>query len=81
MVRDVIEGIVERGTPSAANQAFACIRAFFSWAVEQDYCLSTPCATLKMPAKEVARQRVLSDPEIAAIGLLAIVILEPLVPL
>lgn len=65
LVRDALNEIKRR--PSAANQAFACLRAFFSWAVKQDRCLSSPCSTLEMPAKEKSRSRFLKSPEIQSV--------------
>jgi len=65
--RDVVlllEDIVERGTPIAANRAFACIRRMFNFAVERDLVTSTPCTAIKAPAKENQRDRCLSQTEI-----------------
>lgn len=67
MVRDAIEVVVRTGKHSAANQAFANIRKFFSWCVEQDLCAVSPCNGLKMPAQAVVRERVLTHDEIRAI--------------
>lgn len=67
MVREVLEGLVEAGTPSAANQAFATVRSFFRWAVETDRCSSSPCTHLRMPARERPRSRVLRDHEIRSV--------------
>jgi integrase len=67
--RDVIElldGIVEE-SPIAANRTLAAVRKLFNWAIERDILSASPIAGVKPPAKENARDRVLSDQELAAI--------------
>jgi integrase len=66
-VLDVLRGIMERGTPSAARHAFATIRKFFNWCVEQELIETSPCLTIKPPAKANSRDRVLIDAELAVI--------------
>jgi integrase len=68
--RDVVlllEGIVERGAPIAANRAFACIRRMFNFAVERDLINTTPCLSIKAPAKENQRDRCLTQEEIKSL--------------
>jgi integrase len=68
--RDVVlllENIVKRGAPIAANRAFACIRRMFNFAVERDIIAATPCTTIKAPSKENQRDRCLSVVEIKAV--------------
>ncbi len=65
--RDVIlllEDIVKRGAPIAANRTFACVRRVFNFAVERDIIPATPCTTIKAPSKENQRDRCLSVQEI-----------------
>jgi len=67
--RDVVlllEDIVKRGAPIAANRTFACIRRMFNFAVERDIITATPCVTIKAPSKENQRDRCLSANEIKA---------------
>lgn len=66
-VLDVLRGIMERGMPSAARHAFATIRKFFNWCVEQEMIETSPCLTIKPPAKANSRDRVLNDAELAVI--------------
>ena len=66
-VIEVIEQIVDRGSPSAARHAFAAIRGFFNWAMKSGYIDSTPCGTLAAPGKHRSRDRVLTDAELARI--------------
>ena len=70
-VNSVLDAIVKRGAPSAANHAFAAIRKFFNWCVERGYLDYSPCTGMKAPSKVVSRDRVLSDDEIAAVWLAA----------
>ena len=65
--RDVIlllDGIVERGAPIAANRTLGIIRRMFNFAVARDLLDATPVAMVKAPAKENQRDRVLSADEI-----------------
>lgn len=55
--------------PSAANHAYAAIRAFFNWCVEYDYVSDTPCKSMKRPAPVKSRDRVLTDQEVHAVWL------------
>lgn len=65
--RDVIElldGIVDAGTPTTANRVLAQVRKFMNWLVERDVLERSPVAGVKPPAKEESRDRVLSDDEL-----------------
>lgn len=66
-VHKVIDGIVARGTNRAANRAFAHVRKLFNWCVERGTLDQSPCFGLRMPTKEVGRDRVLSDDELGRI--------------
>jgi integrase len=64
-VRRMLDRIVERGTPIAANRVHSVTRALFNWLVGQEIIAASPCAGLKAPAgKEGSRDRVLSDHEL-----------------
>jgi integrase len=68
--RDVIallDAIVDRGSPIAANRTLAVVRRMFGWAVSRDIVGASPCVAVKAPAKERRRDRVLSADEIAAL--------------
>jgi integrase len=68
--RDVIallDAIVERGSPIAANRTLAVIRRMFGWALSRDIVPSSPCVAVRAPAKENRRDRVLSADEIASL--------------
>ena len=65
-IRELVENVaVDR--PVMANRALAHLSRFFNWLCEQDIVAASPCAGVKPPAKENARDRVLSDDEIKAL--------------
>jgi integrase len=66
-VSSVIFGIHDAGSPIASNRALAYVKKFFAWAVERDLIDASPAALVRRPAKERARDRVLSDAEIGAV--------------
>lgn len=65
--RDVIDLLekVAKDTPIQANRTGAALSKFFNWCVGRDIIAASPCAGVPRPAKEVARDRVLTDGEIA----------------
>jgi integrase len=63
----ILEQIVERGSPSAANHAFRVVRKFFNWCLEQGLIDASPVLGLKASARTVDRDRVLSDAELRSI--------------
>ena len=67
--RDVIslldEIVVE--TPITANRTLSAVRKMFAWAMERDIVATSPCAGVKPPAPEKARDRVLSDAELSEV--------------
>ena len=66
--RDVInllDSIVDRGSPVMANRVLAALRKFFSWAVSRDLARRNPCDGIKPPSKEQPRDRILRDEEIS----------------
>jgi len=63
----VLDAIMERGAPIAANNALAAIRKFFNWCFERGLITSNPCNGIKKPAKSETRDRVLTDEELRSI--------------
>lgn len=53
--------------PVVANRAFAVMRRIFEWALSRDMVQSMPFSGIHKPAREAARDRVLSDDEIRCI--------------
>jgi integrase len=63
-VIDLVDGIIARGAEVQANRTLARLRALFNWATEKDRVSVSPVAHMKLPTKEIARDRVLSDDEL-----------------
>lgn len=64
--RDVIE-ILEQialDRPIMANRTLGVISKFFNWLCERDRIVASPCAGVRRPSEEHARDRILSDDEI-----------------
>jgi integrase len=70
-VIDVVTAIEQRGAPVAANKALKVIKTFFRWCVGRAVLDRSPADGVPLPAKEAARDRVLSDDELAWIILAA----------
>ena len=72
--RDVVElisAIEQRGAPVAANKTLKSIKTFLRWCVGRAILDQSPAEGVPLPAKEVARDRVLSDDELARVILTA----------
>ena len=65
-VHELLDGIVDRGSPIAANRTLAALRRMCSWAVERGIADASPCEKVRAPATETSRDRVLTDDEIRA---------------
>ena len=66
--RDVVElvSIIEqRGAPAAANKTLKSIKTFLRWCVGRAVLDQSPAEGVPLPSKEVARDRVLDDNELA----------------
>jgi integrase len=66
-VIDVVSAIEQRGAPVAANKALKAIKTFFRWCVGRAVLDRSPADGVPLPAKEVARDRVLDDDELVRI--------------
>lgn len=62
-VRELVENVAE-DRPIMANRALAHLSKFFNWLCEQDAIAASPCAGVKRPASEQARERTLSEREL-----------------
>jgi integrase len=72
--RDVVEvvtAIEQRGAPVAANKALKAIKTFLRWCVGRAVLDQSPAEGVPLPSKEVARDRVLDDSELAQVILAA----------
>jgi integrase len=68
--RDVVElisAIEQRGAPIAANKTLKSIKTFLRWCVGRAVLDQSPAEGVPLPAKEVARDRVLTDRELAQV--------------
>jgi integrase len=68
--RDVVElisAIEQRGAPVAANKALKSIKTFLRWCVGRAVLDQSPAENVPLPSKEIARDRVLDDDELAQI--------------
>ena len=70
-VVEVISSIEHRGAPSTANKALKVIKTFLRWCVGRAILDQSPAEGVPLPAKVVARDRVLTDHELARIILAA----------
>jgi integrase len=70
-VVEVISAIEQRGAPIAANKALKSIKTFLRWCVGRAVLDQSPAEGVPLPTKEVARDRVLDDQELAQIILAA----------
>ena len=62
-VLDLLDAIVDRGSPITANRTFATLRQLFNWAIDRDLIKTSPMPK-NAPAPEQPRERVLSDEEV-----------------
>ena len=68
--RDVVElvaAVEQRGAPVAANKTLKSIKTFFRWCVGRALLDQSPAENVPLPSKEIARDRVLNDDELARI--------------
>ncbi len=68
-VIEVLDGVMDRGSPYAANRLLAVVRKLFNWAIERGVIETTPVANISAPGKETKRDRALSDEEIQTLWL------------
>ena len=68
--RDIVElasEIAQRGTPMAANTLLKVIKTFLNWCVGRAVIDASPAEGVPLPGKEVARDRVLTNNELACV--------------
>ena len=64
---ELIEAIVDRGSPIMANRVLAHTKRLFRWAAGRDLIEVDPAAHIEKPTPEQSRDRVLGDDELTAI--------------
>lgn len=63
-VIEVLDAVVDRGSPVTANRLRAHLNTLFNWAKGRDIIQTNPLDGIKPPAPEKARDRVLTEDEI-----------------
>jgi len=63
-VIDMVDRIVDGGSPVAANRALTVAKTFFNWCVARDILTASPAQGVKPPTVEKSRDRVLDDTEL-----------------
>jgi len=66
-IHELLDGVVDRGSPVMANRVLAALRKLCSWAVDRGIITSSPCTGIKAPTAERSRDRVLSDDELRGV--------------
>lgn len=66
-VRMLVEGIAEAGAPIVANRVAALCSKLFAFALDRDLITASPAVRIPRPAREHARDRVLTDDEIRSL--------------
>ena len=61
---DLLDAIVDRGSPITANRLLAHLRTVWTWAKGRDIITTSPFDGIKPPSPEKSRDRVLTDQEI-----------------
>ncbi len=65
-VADLLDAIAQR-SPATARLTYAALRGLFGWCIERELLNVSPCDHVKAPPRPAARDRVLSDGELAVI--------------
>src|SRR4029077_1332741 len=66
-VINLVNAVVDRGSPVAANKSLKVVKSFFNWCVGRAIIERSPCEGIRMPTVERSRDRVLTDRELAKI--------------
>jgi integrase len=70
-VVEVITAIEQRGTPIAANKTLKTLKTFLRWCVGRAVLDQSPADGIPLPAKEISRDRILADYELAQVVIAA----------
>ncbi len=66
-VHELLDRVVDRGSPIMANRVLAAVRKLFNWSVERGLVAASPCDKIKAPGAERSRDRILTDAELRAV--------------
>src|SRR5262249_2638005 len=61
---DMVDRVVDGGSPVAANRTLTVVKTFFNWCVARDILTASPAQGVKPPTVEKSRDRVLDDAEL-----------------
>ena len=77
-VVEVITAIEQRGAPIAANKTLKTLKTFLRWCVGRAVLDQSPADGVPLPAKEISRDRILTDDELARVIIAARKIRRPI---
>jgi integrase len=63
-VIQLLDRVLDRGKPRAANLLLAHVKRMFNWTIERGLLETSPAALVKPPSPRSERDRVLTDPEL-----------------
>jgi integrase len=66
-VMDIVSAVEQRGAPVAANKTLKAVRTFLRWCVGRAVLDQSPAEGIPLPTREIARDRVLNDVELARV--------------
>jgi integrase len=66
-VLDVVDAVVDRGSPVSANRVLSLVKRLLGWAVQRGIVQLNVAAGLKPPHREKPRERALSEAEVRAV--------------
>jgi integrase len=66
-VHHLLDAVVDRGAPIAANRVFAAAKTMFTWARRRGLISTSPFELVEAPIAETSRNRVLDDFELALV--------------
>ncbi len=66
-VHELLDGVVDRGSPIMANRVLAALRKMCAWSVDRGIITASPCTGIKAPTAERSRDRVMSDDELRGV--------------
>jgi integrase len=66
-IHDMLNAIMDRGAPTAANRVLAVVKKLFRWALGRGYVDRDPCSGIPKPGNGTKRDRVLDNDELARV--------------
>lgn len=66
-VRSVLDAMIERGSPSAANSSLAYLSKFFNWCADKDLIEVPPTDRMKKPRPVTVGERTLNEAEVVEV--------------